>query len=91
MPEEKMATAIMHARECDLCIVLGSSLVVYPAASVPLIAAQSGAKLMIINRDETPLDSMASLVIQKSVSHVLGDMLEMSTTPPYRTGLEKRK
>jgi len=55
---------------------------VYPAASVPLTAVQSGAKLMIINRDETPLDSMASLVIHESVSHVLGDMLEMSTTPP---------
>ena len=77
MPEEKMAAAIMHARKCDLCIVLGSSLVVYPAASVPLTAVQSGAKLMIINRDETPFDSMASLVIHESVSHVLGDMLGM--------------
>jgi hypothetical protein len=46
---------------------------------------------MIINRDETPLDSRASLVIHESVSHVLGDMLEMSTTPPSRTGLEKKK
>ena len=82
MPEEKMVTAMMHARECDLCIVLGSSLVVYPAASIPLTAVQNGAKLMIINRDETPLDSMASLVIHESVSHVLGEMLEMSTTSP---------
>ena len=82
MPEEKMATAIMYARECDLCIVVGSSLVVYPAASVPLTAVQSGAKLMIINRDETSLDSMASLVIHESVSHVLGNMLEMPTAPP---------
>ena len=83
MPEEKMATAIVHARECDLCIALGSSLVVYPAASIPLTAAQSGAKLMIINLDETPLDSIANLVIHESVSHVLGEMLERLMTSPF--------
>ena len=91
MPEDKMTQAITYARECDLCFVLGSSLVVYPAASVPFQAVKSGAKLIIINRDETPLDSMADVVIHESVSKVLGDMLEMSTTPPFRAGLEKRK
>jgi len=75
MPEDKMAQAIMHARECDLCIVLGSSLVVYPAASVPVKAVESGAKLMIINRDETPLDSMAEVVVHESVSKALGEMV----------------
>jgi len=77
MPQDKMAQAITHARECDLCIVLGSSLVVYPAASVPVSAVESGAKLMIINRDETPLDSVAELVVNESVSQALGDMVEM--------------
>jgi NAD-dependent deacetylase len=77
MPQDKMAQAIRHARECDLCIVLGSSLVVYPAASVPVSAVESGAKLMIINRDETQLDSMAELVVNESVSKALGDMVEM--------------
>lgn len=77
MPQDKMAQAIRHARECDLCIVLGSSLVVYPAASVPVSAVESGAKLMIINRDETQLDSMAELVIHESVSKALGEMVEM--------------
>jgi NAD-dependent deacetylase len=77
MPEDKMAKAITHARKCDLCIALGSSLVVYPAASVPALAVESGAKLMIINRDETPLDSMADLVVQESVSKALGEMVEM--------------
>ena len=77
MPEDKMAQAITHARECDLCIVLGSSLVVYPAASVPVSAVESGAKLMIINRDETQLDSMAELVVNESVSKALGGMVEM--------------
>jgi len=77
MPQDKMAQAMTHARECDLCIVLGSSLVVYPAASVPVNAVESGAKLMIINRDETPLDSTAELVVHESVSQALGDMVEM--------------
>jgi len=77
MSEDKMAKAITHARKCDLCIAPGSSLVVYPAASVPALAVESGAKLMIINRDETPLDSMADLVVQESVSKALGAMVEM--------------
>lgn len=77
MPEEKMARAFRHARECDLCIVLGSSLVVYPAASVPIQAHQAGARLIIVNRDETPLDPRAELVIHESVSVALGQMMGM--------------
>jgi NAD-dependent deacetylase len=75
MPEDKMADALMYARECDLCIVLGSSLVVYPAASVPVHAVQNGARLIIINRDETSLDAEADLVIHDSVSEALGQMV----------------
>ncbi|HJX34267.1 MAG TPA: Sir2 family NAD-dependent protein deacetylase [Desulfatiglandales bacterium] len=63
MPEDKMMESIGYSLRCDLCIVLGSSLVVYPAASIPEEAVNSGAKLMIINRDETPLDRRADLVI----------------------------
>ena len=75
MPEDKMADALMYARECDLCIVLGSSLVVYPAASVPVHAVQNGARLIIVNRDETPLDAEADMVIHDSVSEALGQMV----------------
>lgn len=75
MPEEEMTRAFSHARECDLCIALGSSLVVYPAASVPIHARQDGAKLIIINRDKTPLDDEADLVIHESVSKALGGMV----------------
>jgi NAD-dependent deacetylase len=62
MPQEKVQESLRLARECDLCLVLGSSLVVYPAASIPAFAAEHGAKLVIINRDETPLDRMAQVV-----------------------------
>jgi NAD-dependent deacetylase len=57
-------------------MVLGSSLVVYPAASVPIQAVENGAKLMIINRDETPLDPQAHLVIHDSLTKVLGGIME---------------
>jgi NAD-dependent deacetylase len=77
MPQDEMAQASMHAHDCDLCIVLGSSLVVYPAASIPMQAVHNGARLIIINRDETPLDASADLVIHESVSKVLARIMDM--------------
>ncbi len=74
MPEDKMSQAIMHARECNLCIVLGSSLVVYPAASIPDFVVQGQGKVMLINRESTVLDRSADLVIHDSVS-LLGKMV----------------
>jgi NAD-dependent deacetylase len=74
MPEDKMEAAMKYAQICDLCIVLGSSLVVYPAASIPAHALEYGAKLIIINRDETPLDPYAQLVIRESLANTLAEM-----------------
>ena len=71
MPQDKMTQAMIYAGECDLCIVLGSSLVVYPAASIPSHAVMNGARLIIINRDNTSLDPDADLVIHESVSMTL--------------------
>jgi NAD-dependent deacetylase len=81
MPEDKMVESLMHARACDLCIVLGSSLVVYTAASVPIQAVDSGAKLLIINRDETPLDPRADLTIHDSVAKSLGQIMDNLPSP----------
>ena len=75
MPVDKVEQAGNCSRECDLCIVLGSSLVVYPAASVPFDAVQNGAKLIIINREKTSIDPLADLVIHESVSKALGQMV----------------
>ena len=52
---------------CDLFIVLGSSLVVYPAAGFPRIAKRKGAKLVIVNRDATDQDDDADLVIRGEI------------------------
>lgn len=71
MPEDKMSAAMEYSKQCDLCIVLGSSLVVYPAASIPEQAMYNGSRLLIINRDQTPLDHKADLVIHDSLTRTL--------------------
>ena len=71
MPQDKMERAFALASQCDLCLVLGSSLVVYPAASIPVQAVEAGARLMIINLSETPLDGQAHLVVHESLSKTL--------------------
>ena len=56
MPERETQEAYERSATCDLFIVIGSSLVVQPAASMPVVAHQNGARLVIINRDETTCD-----------------------------------
>ena len=56
---------------CDLFLVLGSSLVVHPAAGFPRIAKRNGAKLVIVNRDATDLDSQADLVLHDEIGAVM--------------------
>ncbi len=48
---------------CDLFLAIGSSLQVYPAAGFPILAKRNGATLVILNREPTPLDEIADLVI----------------------------
>ena len=62
MPVAAMQLAQSWSQGAEIFIVIGSSLQVQPAASFPVIAKRSGALLAIINRDETPLDSLADFV-----------------------------
>jgi NAD-dependent deacetylase len=71
MPEEEMMRATAEAQESDVFLVLGSSLVVYPAASLPLLAKQSGAQLVIVNREETPQDDIADLVLRAEIGPLM--------------------
>ena len=73
MPEKEMRRAEIVTLDCDLFLAIGSSLVVHPAAGFPVIAKQNGARLVIINREPTPLDAYADLVIADDI----GDVLEM--------------
>lgn len=71
MPVNEMIRAEKHAIECDLFIVVGSSLVVYPAADIPVRACQHGAELVILNREVTPLDPIASLTLNREIGETL--------------------
>ena len=66
-----------RSRSCDLCIVLGSSLVVYPAAMIPQYAQQGGAKLVIINMGPTEMDRMADIRIDARAGEVTPRILEL--------------
>ena len=67
MPEIQMARAQDETMACDLFIVLGSSLVVYPAAGFPRIAKRRGARLVIVNREATDQDDAADMVIHAEI------------------------
>jgi NAD-dependent deacetylase len=71
MPEIEMERAECATRACDLFLVLGSSLVVYPAAGFPLMAKRGGAKLVIVNREPTELDGFADLVLHAEIGPTL--------------------
>jgi NAD-dependent deacetylase len=61
LPKKEVEDSEWHSQHCDLFIVVGSSLVVYPAADMPKIAVESGAKLVIINQGDTPFDRLCHL------------------------------
>ena len=75
MPVEVMRRAEAAARGCDLFIVLGSSLMVYPAAALPLVAKSHGAALAIINREPTDMDGKADVVLHAEIGAVLRELV----------------
>ncbi len=75
MPERETQEAYRRSAACDLFVVIGSSLVVQPAASMPVVAKRAGAKLVIINRDETPLDDLADIVIHGQAGPIMANVL----------------
>jgi NAD-dependent deacetylase len=72
LPGRVLEQATAESQACDLFLVVGSSLVVQPAASLPALAKRQGATLVIVNRDPTPLDGMADAVYHSAASEVLG-------------------
>ena len=71
MPQTAVQEAFALAREADVMLVVGSSLVVYPAADIPVAAVRSGAHLIVINAEPTPLDELATVVIRGRSGEVL--------------------
>jgi NAD-dependent deacetylase len=75
MPAEAMRIANAEALACDLFLVVGSSLSVFPAAGLPVVAKRNGAALVIINRDPTELDPYADLVVNADIGDTLSAVL----------------
>lgn len=72
MPEHEMRRAQDAVLACDLMLVAGSSLVVFPAAGFPAMAKQNGARLVIVNREPTDMDNLADLVLNSELGPTLG-------------------
>ena len=71
LPQPEMARAFELARLADVMLVVGTSLVVYPAADIPLAAVRGGAKLIVVNAEPTPFDGIADVVIHGRAAEVL--------------------
>lgn len=76
MPELEMARARAATEACDLMLVLGSSLTVYPAAGFPLAAKRQGAGLVILNRNETPQDEIADLALRAEIGPTMRAVID---------------
>jgi NAD-dependent deacetylase len=76
LPQKTLMEATRRSQNCDLFIVIGSSLVVYPAAQMPIYAMDAGAKLAIINLTPTPLDEYAAVVIRGKAGEVMSAVME---------------
>ena len=77
LPRKDLEMATFHSRNCDLFIVIGSSLVVTPAADLPRLAQEMGSKLVIINQGKTPLDNFCDLRFEEKIAEVLTPSLEI--------------
>jgi NAD-dependent deacetylase len=77
MPRHQMARAEEETLACDLFIVLGSSLVVYPAAGFPVLAKENGARLAIVNREPTEQDVLADVVLHDEIGPVMTEAVPL--------------
>jgi NAD-dependent deacetylase len=77
LPQKTLGAAVEATRSCELMLAVGSYLVVYPVATLPTIASQSGAKFIIINQEPTPLDHLADLVFHAEAGETLTQIVKV--------------
>jgi NAD-dependent deacetylase len=77
LPEETLRRAVEASANADLMLVVGSSLVVKPAAQLPVVAKKRGAGLVIVNREPTPLDDIANAVVRGEAGPVLSTLARL--------------
>jgi NAD-dependent deacetylase len=76
LPQETLQEAICRAKNCDLLVVIGSTLVIYPAAYIPTYAREAGARLAIINLTSTPFDHYAEVIIRAKAGETMSEVME---------------
>ena len=76
LPEETLMEATRRSQNCDLFIVIGSTLVIYPAAYIPTYAGEAGAKVAIVNLTPTPFDHYAEVVIRGKAGEIMSRVME---------------
>jgi NAD-dependent deacetylase len=77
LPTDVLDAATLASERAAVFLAMGSSLVVQPAASLPLLARDHGARLVIINRDPTPLDDQADAVVHAPIGETLEKLDQM--------------
>lgn len=77
LPEQTLRQAVDASSNADMMLVVGSSLVVKPAAQLPVLARRNGAGLVIVNREPTPLDEIAHAVVRGEAGPVLATLAEL--------------
>jgi NAD-dependent deacetylase len=77
MPMEAVQSAYALAEDADVMLVVGTSLVVYPAAEIPLVAVRAGAPMIVVNAEPTPFDRFADVVIQGRSGEVLPEIVSL--------------
>ena len=83
LPEDELENGFRHAKLADLCIVLGSSLRVYPAADIPGEMIERGSRVVIVNLQKTPLNKKCSMEIHSTIDDlVLGVMKKLGLEVP---------
>lgn len=76
LPQRDLMLSFEHSQFCDLFIAIGSSLTVTPAANMPAVALEGGAKLILINQGETPFDRLAHLRVEAGIGEVVPPMVD---------------
>ena len=75
LPQETLQGAIRRAQNCDLFIVIGSTLLIYPAAYIPTYAREAGAKLAIVNLTPTPFDHHAEVILRGKAGQMMSEVI----------------
>lgn len=78
MPAGAMEQAFELSRAADVMLVVGSSLVVFPAAEVPIVAARAGVPIILVNAEPTPYDELAEVVIHGRSGEVLPELTRLA-------------